>query len=150
MKKVISFVLCLTLCCSVALAEVDLSGMSFDELVALKDQLNLAIWKSQEWQEVTVPAGLYQIGRDIPAGRWVIKPAEGFTARVSYGARLTKDKMDFDGMYSYEQITSPKDSYSRYNNIESVTLDLQDGYYIMIQDSKVVFEPFSGFGFSFK
>ena len=43
MKKIISFVLCLVLCCSVALAEVDLSGMSFDELVALKDKINLVM-----------------------------------------------------------------------------------------------------------
>ena len=30
-------------------AEIDLSGMGYEELVALKDRINLAIWKSEEW-----------------------------------------------------------------------------------------------------
>ncbi len=37
--------------------DIDLSHMSFEDLVTLKDQINLAIWNSKEWQEVTVPQG---------------------------------------------------------------------------------------------
>ena len=56
MKKFLfSFIVLVLLITSAAADPVDLSGMSFDELVALRDQLNLAIWNSQEWQEVTVP-----------------------------------------------------------------------------------------------
>lgn len=150
MKKIISFILCLVLCCSVSLAEIDLYSMSFDELVKLQGQINRAMWACQEWQEVTVPAGLYQIGRDIPKGKWVIKPAEGFTARIMYGAHLEKNKMELASPYSYQQITSPTDSYARYNNVESVTWELREGYYILIEDSKVVFSPFTGLGFTFK
>ena len=35
----------------------DLSGLSYDELVQLRDQINLAIWNSEEWEEVSVPSG---------------------------------------------------------------------------------------------
>ena len=50
MKKLITF--CMTLALVLALApaafaDVDLSGMTFDELVALRDQIDLAIWSSQ-------------------------------------------------------------------------------------------------------
>lgn len=76
MKKLVSFFLTALLLFSAASADpVDLSGLSFDELVALRDQINLAIWNSQEWQEVTVPAGIWQVGKDIPAGHWSIRVA---------------------------------------------------------------------------
>ena len=76
MKKLVSFFLAALLICSAAAADpVDLSGMSYDELVALRDQINLAIWNSQEWQEVTVPEGIWIVGEDIPAGHWSIRVA---------------------------------------------------------------------------
>ena len=43
MKKFLALVSLLSLLAVPVLAEVDLSGMSYDELVALKDQLNLAM-----------------------------------------------------------------------------------------------------------
>lgn len=51
---------------------IDLSAMSFDELLALRQQVNMAIWQSDGWQAVEVPAGMYQVGVDIPAGKWTI------------------------------------------------------------------------------
>ena len=43
---------------TVVFADIDLSGMNYDELVALKDQINRAIWNSDDWQEVEVPQGV--------------------------------------------------------------------------------------------
>ena len=59
-----------------AVAEVDISELSFDELVALKDKINLAIWNSKEWEEITVPQGEWIVGEDVPAGKWTIKCAD--------------------------------------------------------------------------
>lgn len=52
MKKFVSLVVafCLLFAVTSASAEVDLSGMTYAELVALKDQIDLAIWNSNEWQ----------------------------------------------------------------------------------------------------
>ena len=75
MKKLLACVLALILIGCAALAEIDLSGMSYEELVALKDQINLAIWNSAEWQEVEVPTGVWVVGEDIPAGWWTVRPA---------------------------------------------------------------------------
>ena len=69
MKKVITILITLALILSLsvsALADFDLSGLSFEELVALKDQINLAIWNSEKWQEVEVPHGVWLVGEDIP------------------------------------------------------------------------------------
>ena len=76
MKKLITVILILALILPVAaLADLpDLSGLSFNELVQLRDQLNLAIWNSQEWQ-VTVPIGVWKVGEDIPVGKWTIRAA---------------------------------------------------------------------------
>ena len=53
MKKLVALVLAIVLSAGIALAEgIDLSGMSYDELVALKDRINLAMWQSDEWQMV--------------------------------------------------------------------------------------------------
>lgn len=64
MKKALSlFLAIMLLIVSIpAMADVDLTGMTYAELVALKDQINLAIWNSSEWQEVTVPQGVWKVG----------------------------------------------------------------------------------------
>ena len=74
MKKLIIVFLSVCMAISCAYSEsIDLSGLSYDELVALKDRIDLAIWNSQEWQEVEVPQGLYVVGKDIPSGTWTKK-----------------------------------------------------------------------------
>lgn len=89
MKRLLSVLLLLIFLAGPAAADpIDLSGMSFDELVALRDQLNLAIWNSQEWQEVTVPAGVWVVGEDIPAGHWTIRPLPDSYVNVTYFDRL--------------------------------------------------------------
>ena len=125
--------------------------MSFSELLALREQVNAALWASDDWQSVTVPAGIYVIGREIPAGRWTIRPVDGHTANISIGDTLdaSKTALDYMGVYGFEQITSPSASYSQYNTIESVSWDLTDGYYLAIDNASVIFEPYIGPSFSF-
>ena len=100
MKKLFAVLVALALCLPLScLAEVDLSQMTFDDLVALKDQINLAIWSSEEWQEVEVPAGLYEIGIDIPAGKWTIRAADEMKANVKWGTDLDESGVDIDLTY---------------------------------------------------
>lgn len=148
MKKVISFVLCLALCCSVALAEVNLSGMSFDELVALKDKINLAIWNSQEWQEVTVPQGVWLVGEDIPEGHWTISCKLKY-ARIKTGTVLDDTKQDIDSwnsdFYVYETVTNPEYKYFDAGSDKTqIDLELKAGVYVIIDRGDVVFSPYTG------
>ena len=72
MKRLLSVLLILCLLPIFALADFDLSALSFAELKALQTQLNTELVNRPEWKEVTVPKGYYVIGEDIPEGTYSI------------------------------------------------------------------------------
>ena len=74
MKKLLTIILILALVVpAAAFADLpDISNLSYDELIQLKDSINIAMWNSQEWQEVTVPIGVWVVGEDIPIAHWSI------------------------------------------------------------------------------
>lgn len=153
MKKIAVLVFALILTAS-ALAEIDLTGMTYDELVALKDQINLAIWNSEEWQEVTVPQGLWIVGEDIPAGKWTVKCAD--VNRDEYDMHATviewgdaideNDQIDYFGRHGYEWIYNPDHSVYESGEVVEVTFDFHDGDIIDIntEHAPAVFMPYSG------
>lgn len=147
MKKfVIALLFLLSLPC-IALADVDLSSMSYDELVALKDQINLAMWQSAEWQEVTVPQGVWQVGVDIPAGHWTIKAYDGANTVIKYGSRLDSTGRDigFGDADIYESVKSPlRSTFSKGDDLEQIDIDAKDGYYFVISNGDAVFMPYTG------
>lgn len=126
---------------------IDLSGMTYEELVSLKNRINLAIWNSQEWQEVTVPQGVWKIGRDIPAGHWTIRMIEN--TRTSWCGLTYCTELDETGLegsrkgkfYIYKQLARPGSSYSAALQID---IELKDGTYLIIDNSDVIFTPFYG------
>ncbi|MDD3921704.1 MAG: hypothetical protein PHO41_11090 [Eubacteriales bacterium] len=149
MKKWLSILLILLLLCPItALAEVDLSGMSYDELVALQEQVELAIWSSDEWQEVTVPSGVYEVGTDIPAGKWTVSAADGVSAVIMWGDALDESGVDlsYDGdIYEYEWLYSPTYyGYDAGSDKTSVTYEMKDGQYFIVDSGTVVFTPYAG------
>ena len=72
MKKLIVCVIALCMMISLASAE-DLSSLSFDQLLTLQKEVTAELISRPEWKEVTVPAGTWTIGTDIPAGFYSIK-----------------------------------------------------------------------------
>ena len=146
-KKIIAAAAAATLLASSALAaDLDLSSMSFDELVALREQLNLAIWNSQEWQEVTVPEGIWIVGQDIPAGHWSIRVAaehdyfyvscfdklNEIEKSPAFGARLVQQVIASPGYNTFGKITP-----------ESTDLILEDGWFFECNGA-VIFTPYAG------
>ena len=97
MKKLTALVLSLILLTSVSMAEVDLSSYSYDQLLDLNRQVQFEIMSRPEWKEVTVPAGIYVIGQDIPEGAYTLTLA----AEDVYGTVFLwgheKDDYDTDG-----------------------------------------------------
>lgn len=135
-------------------ADVDLAGMSFDELIALKDQINLAIWNSEEWQEVTVPQGRWIVGEDIPAGKWTVKcanigldnPYMAFTF-ISWGEKLDEDgDISYMDRYGSEFIYNPNSKYYGEGAITETTIEFFDGDIVDIGNSnnQAVFMPYTG------
>jgi hypothetical protein len=156
MKRILALILVLLSLVGFASAEtIDLSGMSFDELVALKDQINLAIWNSQEWQEVTVPQGVWKVGEDIPAGTWTIKCADigrnNYMMKecdLSWGEHLSEDGLSirWSGRYGFVNIYNPNHEYYSEGQITEYIITVQDGDYIVIAAAynKAVFTPYNG------
>lgn len=127
------------LLCSTALAEIDLSGMSFEELLDLRNAVDKAIWASDGWQEVEVPAGAYVIGEDIPAGKWNIS-AKGIIGTMT----LYPDKSDYDNQtYNFitMQMLQQDDTYN---------LTVSEGQCVVLDSSTFIFKPYTGAGLGFK
>lgn len=153
MKKLFVVLFVLVSLVSVAYAEIDLSGLSYDELVALKEQINIAIWNSQEWQEVKVPQGVWKVGEDIPEGHWTISVTPSGWVSVAYGKELRDNKKEIsyfcDGYYQ-ERLMGEDYFIAGEDDLRSIDIDAKAGYYIAIEDGSVIFTPYSGkpsFGF---
>ena len=127
---------------SAAADPIDLSGLSFEQLVALRDQLNLAIWNSQEWKEVTVPAGVWKIGEDIPAGHWSFRQEEDHDFTVVYYCDIldAAEKGPGTGWDGWmEMFTEP-------DQVED--LNMKEGMYF-INNYPMIFTPYIKPAFSF-
>lgn len=136
MKRVVMLVLALVLVGAVALAEVDLSGMSYEEMVELRDQLDKAIWASDGWQYVQVPGGDYDVGVDIPAGRWTLVGVDSYSSFEVYVSRDLKDNYSYDALFESLKLNQ------HYN------ITLEDGQYIVISGT-IAFQPYLGAGLRF-
>lgn len=133
-----------------AQADVDLSSMSFEDLIALKEQINLAIWNCQEWKEVRVPAGTYLIGKDIPAGKWTIFSAPDNPNVAAKGIHVAISKKLKDNGASLDTSTASNHTSAAVGrDMESITWDLQEGYWLYINYGTAVFTPFTGYDFGF-
>ena len=150
MKKLITIILILALALpALALADLpDLSGLTYDELVQLKDQINMAMWNCQEWQEVTVPLGVWTVGEDIPVGHWSITLSPEVSsqwASVKYCDLLNAAGTDAGNqfnckIYAYLDVGAPTNE----NYPQTIDLDLKPGTYIIIGHAPVVFTPYAG------
>lgn len=147
MKKVltifITFVLIFALV-PAAFADVDLSGMSYDELVALKDQINMAIWNSAEWQEVEVPQGVWEVGADIPAGKWTIKAVPGGNTYIKVGTTLEDGGTDVDSDFTVDIYDRGHYGYKEGQELTESTITLEAGQYINIKFANAIFTPYAG------
>ena len=148
MKRTLCIILALVLVLALApaaFADVDLSGMTFDELVALKDQVQRAMWDSADWQEVSVPQGVWQVGPDIPAGKWtIVCGGKNYTSvDVADSLRDNGTKATFPPKAS-ASIFNPDSSLYDNGDLKEWTVELHDGEYVVISSADAVFTPYAG------
>lgn len=131
-----------------------LDGLAYNDLLALKSQINLAMWRSDEWQEVTVPQGTWKVGEDIPAGHWTVKCTDTVTySTVSWGERLDENGQDISYLgrsSTHNSIYNPKHYENRDRYPVEYSFEVVNGDYIQIDNGSVVFMPYVGkpsFGF---
>lgn len=147
MKRALCIILALVLVLALApaaFADVDLSGMTFDELVALKDQINLALWNSADWQEVTVPQGVWEIGADIPAGKWTILPEPFGETYIKIGNETKNGGTDVSSKTS--ELIKDKDyrNFDASKDITSWNVELEAGQFLQVDYGPAVFTPYAG------
>lgn len=141
MKKIVAVVLVsvLMLAGIAQAAEISLSDLSWDELVTLSEQVTVEMMARDQWQTVTVPKGLYQVGKEIPAGKWEISCAGNYATGISVGYAV-------DSLQNFE---SPYQYISIYLG-ENYPLTLEEGMYILIDLEAAQFTTYTGPDFAFK
>ena len=137
MKKLVSLLLVVTLAfvVTVSCAEsIDLSSLSYDELIALSSKITMEIMSRPDFKTVKVPPGAYMVGKDIPAGKWTITATEG-ACEVYWGKSL--DEYGVDVPYS-DRIATIDDWGSQ----STASWDLVEGTYIVVNRNAVTFTPY--------
>lgn len=143
MKKMICALMIALLLPCVCMAEIDLSGMSYDELIELSKRVSSAMMEHEDFDSVVVPLGLFEVGVDIPEGTWYLSPTSTLSSIV-YGTTIAEDgnsidKYDGDG---HETLIQSGDLYK---------ITLKNGYYVEIRYSPMEFTTdVGGYGLGFK
>lgn len=151
MKKlsVIVLILALALLLAVPAAAtgIDLSALSWDELIALKAEIGKEQMSRDEWQEVEVPQGVWVVGEDIPAGKWTVRCTTGRATMVSWGEKLTENGEDIESWgYLSGWGTAYNPDARSYDDGDPTeyTFEAQNGHYIVIEYSSATFSPYTG------
>lgn len=151
-KRVAALIALAALLAAPARAEIDLSGLSLAELVELKQQITIAMWETEEWQEVEVPVGMYEIGVDIPAGYWTITAVYNDSSALTWGYQVEEGRAHIarDSQIEYALITAKTSPSWPINQIESVSWELINGTFLRVGGAPVIFTPFTGHDLGFK
>ena len=152
MKKLVALVVALVLVSSVALATTvsfDFSGLSLAQLIEVQQQLTMAMWATEEWQEVVVPIGVYEFGVDIPVKHWNISVPDGEYTIVSWATKLDESGKDYsykDELYSTGIMSTTYSSYDKYagDYPEIIDIDAKEGTFLIVERGNVVFTPYTG------
>ena len=123
-------------------------SLSYTDLVTLKSDINLAMWMSEEWQEVTVPQGTWEVGKDIPAGHWSVKCAPGaYYTQIDWGESLDENGED---IYWYGRSSLYNNVYNEEyypdadNHLHVYSFEVKKGDFIKISSGSAVFMPYVG------
>lgn len=135
MKKIVALLLAVLICLGSfpAFADVDLSGYTQEELLALREAIKQELLKRGIEKEVTVPIGMYEVGVDIPAGTYTLKP-NGFSVIEVWKSISSKNSMFYEGV-------------SEIDNESIGKLILIEGNIVEITYGSFVFSPYQGLGF---
>ena len=156
MKKIISLLIVSVLLIPCAFADsIDISSLSFSELMTLRHRCQLAMMESEEYQEVTVPQGLWEVGVDIPVGKWIVKCADTARDRLFLGEchiSWGTGKPNSEGIFEYDNRKGRASVYNPNNDnydegeVTEIIIEVEIGDFIYIDSSynKAVFCTYTG------
>ena len=120
--------------------EIDLSQFSFEGLRKLRSAAMWEMIRRDEWQEARIQMGVYEIGVDIPAGKWEISPIE--SAFIIYGNKLDATKNSID--------TEDGDCMYRILDTGATVMTFEDGWFFEVTSGAVRLFKFYGNNFDLK
>ncbi len=136
MKRIIALVICFLMMIGIATAEIpDISNLTNEELVSLNVLILQKLIDNGYIKEVTVPAGIYTVGQDIPAGSYIIK-------NTDKGSWPDDVNIYCDGVVS----SYGYDVHFSLGEGETAKVDLKDGYVIQFEKTCIL-TRFVGLGF---
>lgn len=139
MKKIVSvLLLAVILISAAAVAEVDLSRVPFDDLLALRDQVQRELISRPEWKAVEVPAGTWYVGTEIPAGDYSLYPATDRGSVIHLWGKAIDDYNTDGGMIISTYLRETTDGYGK--------VELKSGN-ILVISKPVILAPVQSFGF---
>lgn len=134
-----AFLAAMSIFCTGCIAE----EFDYDEAVLRYEQAGRALWKAYDWNSVVVPWGVWEIGRDIPAGKWRIEAATDTSVEVVYS-----DRVQAGGAYVYisealfeEYIKSPNNLARSSLSTFFVEIDMRSGSFLQIKYSSARLIP---------
>lgn len=146
MKRLIALVMAMAMILPAAcLADLpDLSGLTFEELVDLRGQVNLVLMASGEYQEVEVPAGVWEIGKDIPAGHWAVAVSPKDYTQIYYCKELDETGMfeSFDAPHWSALLFGEKSSFPD-RGPSQIDIQMEEGWHF-INTISVTFKTYTG------
>ena len=112
------------------------------EIYARYDELMAALKTKTEWESVYVPTGVYEIGTQIPQGRWTIWPDGERKTWVFYGKTRSAD----GGVYASGNIIVDRSSgiYQAERFRYNMSLNLEENWYIKTHDQGAIFTTYAG------
>jgi len=138
MKRLVTFIVLLLFVPVVSFADVpDISLLTLEELLVLRDNVNAAIMNSSDYQEIELPVGLWTVGIDFPAGTWLVTPLDDQYLNLWYGDVLNESGTDagygWDGINGYTHSFSTKKkkdgSWKDPDYPHFITLTMKEGWY---------------------
>ena len=152
MKRICALIAALLLLASTAIAEMDLSAMSYEDLINLSEQVKLEIWIRAETKAVTVPAGYWEVGVDIPAGTYTIKCADYDINNAFKSACTVKwykeNPLTEKTVYQSGSVIiyHPDSKFYKEGQTSEYTMTFYNGMFIEIDDiyNQAVFYPNTG------
>lgn len=138
MKKLAILFLILFIFHGIAVAENDLTELSFTELMELRDQVQREIISRPEWKEVTVPPGDYVVGVDVPAGIYTITLSGSYSGNIFVWGAALSDYNTAGGLRINTTLSSKNPVIAR--------AALYGGNIVQLTTT-AIFTPYSGLGF---
>lgn len=137
MKKGIAFIVFLVMVVSgsASVAEVDLSSMSFEELLALQDAVKAEIIARPENAFSVLTPGVYNVGEDIIPGDYYFLYDSG----ASYGSTLYiyRNQEEFEEGYSENTIKKSLYRLDLEPRGDSSRVELEEGNVVIVRDAAV-------------